>query len=119
MRVSAVDLGTGRILWKKPLGEYPELVEQGIRNTRTVNMGGAVATAGGLVFIAATQDEKIRAFDKYSGRVLWEFQLPAGGYATPSVYLIDGKQYVVIAAGGGAKPGTPLGKSVIAFTLPD
>lgn len=117
--LSAVDLGTGRILWKVPLGEYPELVEKGIRNTGTVNMGGAVATAGGLVFIAAAQDEKIRAFDKYSGRVLWEYQLPAGGYATPSVYMIDGKQYVVIAAGGDAKPQTRPGDSVIAFTLPD
>jgi quinoprotein glucose dehydrogenase len=116
--LSAVDLGTGRILWKKPLGEHPELVAKGIRNTGTVNMGGAAATAGGLVFIGATQDEKFRAFDQSTGQILWEYQLPAGGYATPSVYMIDGKQYVVIAAGGGAKPQTKLGKSVIAFTLP-
>lgn len=117
--LSAVDLGTGRILWKVPLGEYPELVKKGIRNTGTVNMGGAVVTAGGLVFIAATQDEKIRAFDKKTGKVLWEYQLPAGGYATPSVYMVNGKQYLVIAAGGGAKLQTKLGDSIIAFSLPD
>ncbi|MFH5834160.1 PQQ-binding-like beta-propeller repeat protein [Halalkalibaculum sp. DA384] len=116
--LNAVDLGTGRILWKVPLGEHPELVEKGIRNTGTLNMGGAVATAGNLVFIGATMDEKFRAFDKRTGDILWEFKLPAGGYATPSIYQIDGKQYIVIAAGGGAKPGTPLGKSVIAFALP-
>lgn len=117
--LSAVDLATGRILWKVPLGEHPELVEKGIRHTGTVNMGGAVVTAGGLVFIAATQDEKIRAFDKKSGRILWEYPLPAGGYATPSVYMVEGKQYVVIAAGGGAKLQTRLGDSIIAFSLPD
>lgn len=117
--LTAVDLGTGRILWKVPLGEHPELVEKGIRNTGTVNMGGAVVTAAGLVFIAATQDEKIRAFDKSTGSVLWEYQLPAGGYATPSVYMANGKQYVAIAAGGGAKPQTKLGDSIIAFSLPD
>ena len=116
--LNAVDLGTGQILWKKPLGEHPELVEMGIRNTGTINMGGAVLTAGNLIFIGATMDEKFRAFDKFTGEVLWEYQLPAGGYATPSVYEIDGKQYVVIAAGGGAKPGTPLGDSIIAFALP-
>jgi quinoprotein glucose dehydrogenase len=117
--LNAVDLGTGQIKWKIPLGEHPELVEKGITNTGTVNMGGAVSTAGGLVFIGATQDEKIRAFDQYSGQQLWEHQLPAGGYATPSVYMIDGRQYIVIAAGGGAKPNTRLGRSIVAFALPD
>ncbi|MEX0906523.1 MAG: PQQ-binding-like beta-propeller repeat protein [Balneolaceae bacterium] len=117
--LNAVDLGTGRILWKKPLGEYAELTEMGILNTGTINMGGAVLTAGNVIFIGATMDEKFRAFDKFTGEVLWEYQLPAGGYATPSVYEIDGKQYVVIAAGGGAKPGTRLGDSIISFALPD
>lgn len=116
--LNAVDLESGQILWKVPLGEYPELVDMGIRNTGTRNFGGPVLTAGNLVFIAATMDEKIRAFDKFTGEILWEHQLPAGGYATPSVYKVDGKQYVVIAAGGGGKPGTEVGDSIIAFSLP-
>ncbi len=117
--LNAIDLDKGEILWKVPLGEYPELVAKGIRNTGTKSFGGPVVTAGNLVFIAATADEKIRAFDKRSGIVLWEYQLPAGGYATPSVYMINGKQYVVIAAGGGGKNGTKYGDSVIAFALPN
>jgi quinoprotein glucose dehydrogenase len=116
--LNAVNLVTGDILWKVPLGEYPQLVAKGIRNTGTMNFGGAVTTAGGLIFIAATADEKIRAFESHSGRVLWEHQLPAGGYATPSVYMIDGKQYVAIAAGGSGKNATKSGDSIIAFALP-
>lgn len=117
--LNAIDLDKGEILWKVPLGEYPELVAKGIRNTGAKNFGGPVATAGDVVFIAGTPDEKIRAFSTHSGDVLWEYQLPAGGYATPSVYMIDGKQYVVIAAGGGGKNGTKYGDSIIAFALPD
>lgn len=117
--LNAVDLNAGSVLWKVPLGEYPELVAKGVRNTGAKNFGGPVATAGGIVFIAATPDEKIRAFDTHSGQVLWEYKLPAGGYATPSVYVIEGKQYVVIAAGGGGKNGTKYGDSIIAFALPD
>jgi quinoprotein glucose dehydrogenase len=116
--LNAVDLVKGEILWKVPLGEYPQLVSKGIRNTGTLNFGGAVATAGGLIFVAATADEKIRAFEKHSGRLLWEHQLPAGGYATPSVYMVDGRQYVVIAAGGSGKNATRSGDSIIAFALP-
>jgi quinoprotein glucose dehydrogenase len=115
----AVDIAEGEILWKVPLGEYPELVEMGIRNTGTEVFAGPVLTAGNIIFVGGTADEKFRAFDKHNGEILWEYQLPAGGYAIPSVYEINGKQYVVIAAGGGAKIATPLGKSIIAFTLPD
>ena len=117
--LNAIDLRQGTLLWKVPLGEYPALAAKGIRNTGAKNFGGPVATAGDVIFIAGTPDEKIRAFESHSGKTLWEYQLPAGGYATPAVYEIDGKQYVVIAAGGGGKNGTPYGDSVIAFALPD
>jgi quinoprotein glucose dehydrogenase len=116
--LNAIDLVTGDLLWKVPLGEYPQLVAKGIRNTGSLNFGGAVATAGGVIFVAATADEKIRAFEKATGRVLWEYQLPAGGYATPSVYMIDGRQYLAIAAGGSGKNATKSGDSIIAFALP-
>lgn len=116
--LNAIDLVKGEILWKVPLGEYPQLVAKGIRNTGSMNFGGPVGTAGGLVFIAATPDEKIRAFEKHSGRVLWEYPLPAAGYATPSVYMIDGRQYVAIAAGGGGKNATKSGDAILAFALP-
>ena len=117
--LNALELSTGDLVWRVPLGEYPQLVAKGIRNTGTMNYGGAVATAGGLVFVAATADEKFRAFESRTGRLLWEHQLPAGGYATPSVYMIDGRQYVVVAAGGGGKNATKSSDSIIAFALPD
>jgi quinoprotein glucose dehydrogenase len=116
--LNAISLATGERLWSVPLGEYPQLVAKGIRNTGSMNFGGAVATAGGLVFVAATADEKIRAFEKHTGRLLWEHQLPAGGYATPSIYMVDGRQYVVIAAGGSGKNATKSGDAVVAFALP-
>ena len=117
--LTAVDLVKGDIVWKVPLGEYPDLAARGIRNTGTPNFGGVVATAGGVIFVAATADEKFRAIEQHSGRVLWEWQLPAGGYATPSLYMIDGRQYVVIAAGGGGKNATKSGDAVVAFALPE
>lgn len=117
--LSAIDMGTGDYVWKKPLGEYPELVKQNIRNTGTLNYGGAVATAGGIVFIAATADEKFRAFEKNRGNILWEYDLPVGGYATPSVYMQNGRQYVAIVAGGGGKNNTPSGDYVMVFALPE
>ena len=116
--LNAINLDTGEIAWRIPLGEYPELVEQGIRNTGTENYGGPVVTAGGLVFIGATgPDQKFRALDKMTGELLWETTLPAGGNATPSVYEVDGRQFVVIACGGG-KTGAPSGGSYVAFALP-
>lgn len=117
--LNAIDLSTGEYVWKKALGEYPELVEKNIRKTGTLNYGGAVTTAGGVIFIAATADEKLRAFEKSRGKLLWEVDLPAGGYATPSVYMVNGRQYVVIVAGGGGKNKTKSGDYVMAFALPD
>ncbi|GAA4431096.1 hypothetical protein GCM10023188_18310 [Pontibacter saemangeumensis] len=116
--LNAVDLNTGKLLWKVPLGEYEELTKKGIPPTGTENYGGPLVTKGGLVFIAATKDEKIRAFDKESGKVLWEAQLPAAGYATPATYSLNGRQYVVIACGGG-KIGSPSGDQYVAFALPE
>lgn len=116
--LNAIDLEKGEILWKVPLGEYEELNQKGIPTTGTENFGGCVVTAGGLVFIASTRDEKIRAFDKDTGDELWEYKLPFGGYATPSIYEVDGKQYLVIIATGGGKLGTQTGDAVVAFTLP-
>ena len=115
--LNAIDLNKGEILWQVPLGEFPELTEKGIPKTGTENYGGPVVTAGGLVFIAASKDEYIRAFDKNSGSELWKHQLPAGGYATPSVYHVNNKQYIVIACGGG-KMGTKPGDYYISFGLP-
>ncbi|MBC7920925.1 MAG: PQQ-binding-like beta-propeller repeat protein [Ferruginibacter sp.] len=116
--LNAIDLTTGKLAWKVPLGEFAALTKRGISPTGTENYGGPVTTAGGLVFIGASKDEKFRAFDKRTGKVLWETTLPAGGYATPCVYEADGKQYVVIAAGGG-KMGTKSGDAYVAFALPE
>ncbi|HYE31743.1 MAG TPA: pyrroloquinoline quinone-dependent dehydrogenase [Methylomirabilota bacterium] len=115
--LNAVDLNTGEIKWKVTLGEYAKLTARGIPPTGTENYGGPVVTAGGLIFIAATADETIRAFDKDTGKILWQAKLPFGGNATPSVYMLNGRQYVVISAGGG-KSGRPAGGNIIAFTLP-
>jgi quinoprotein glucose dehydrogenase len=113
--LNAIDLNTGEYLWRVPLGEYPELSAKGVPVTGTDSYGGPLITAGGLVFIAGTKDEKIRAFDKKTGKVVWEYQLPAGGFATPISYAIGGKQFVVIAAGGGR--GQKTGGNYIAFAL--
>jgi len=117
--LNAIDLNKGEILWQVPLGEFPELTKMGLPPTGTLNLGGPIVTSGGLLFIAATKDEKLRAFDKKTGKILWKYKLPAGGYATPSTYLLNGKQYLVIAAGGGGKVGSPSGDSFVAFCLKD
>jgi quinoprotein glucose dehydrogenase len=116
--LNAVDLNTGEIKWKVPLGEYPELTKRGIPPTGTENYGGPVVTAGGLIFIGASADETFRAFDKNTGKILWQAKLPFSANSTPSTYLVNGKQYVVISAGGG-KSGRPAGGTLVAFALPD
>jgi quinoprotein glucose dehydrogenase len=115
--LNAIDLNSGEYRWKVTLGEYPELMAKGIAPTGTDNYGGPVVTAGGLIFIAATLDEKIRAFDQKTGKILWQAKLPAAGYATPTTYLAGGRQYVVIACGGG-KLGTKPDDAYVAFALP-
>ncbi len=115
--ITAIDLNKGTILWQVPLGEFAELTARGIPPTGTENYGGPVITAGGLLFIGASKDEYFRAFDKDTGKELWKYKLPAGGYATPSVYEANGRQYVVIACGGG-KMGTKSGDAYVAFKLP-
>jgi quinoprotein glucose dehydrogenase len=115
--LSAINLNTGALEWKEPLGEYPELAAKGIA-TGTENYGGAVVTAGGILFIAATRDGKFRAFNKRTGKLLWETALPAPGFATPAVYSAGGRQYVVVACGGG-KLGTRSGDSYVAYALPE
>jgi len=118
-QLSAIDLNEGKILWQSVLGEYPELTARGVPQTGTENFGGTIVTAGGLVFIGGTRDEKFHAFDKQTGELVWQTKLPAGGYATPSTYSVDGKQYVVIPASGGGKLRTPAADSIVAFALPD
>ena len=116
--LNAIDLNTGEYVWQVPLGEYPELSKNGVPPTGTENHGGPVVTAGGLVFIAATYDEKLRALDRKTGKIIWEHKLPAGGFATPITYRVNGRQYVVIAAGG-TRYGLKSGGSYVAFALPD
>ncbi len=118
--LNAINLNNGNYAWKIPLGEYPELAAKGIRDTGSENYGGPIVTAGGLVFIAATNfDRKLRAFDKRSGKLLWEATLPMSGNATPITYELNGKQYVLIyATGGKAGRGAPSGGVYVAFALP-
>ena len=116
--LNAIDLNTGEYKWRVTLGEFPELTAKGIPPTGTENYGGPIVTAGGLIFIAASKDEQIRAFDKKTGKELWKAKLPAGGYATPATYWSEGRQFVVIACGGG-KMGTKSGDAYVAFSLPE
>ncbi len=116
--LSAINLNTGEYLWKIPLGEYPELAAAGLKNTGTENYGGPIVTAGGLLFIGATNfDKKFRAFDKTTGALLWETTLPFSGNATPATYEVQGRQFVVIAAGGGKDLKSKSGGVYVAFAL--
>ena len=111
--LTCMDLSSGEFVWREPLGEDAKYGKVGTRQ-----MGGSLATAGGLVFVGATLDEKFRAFDSKTGREAWSTQLNAGGYATPCSYAAGGRQYVVIAAGGGGKQRTKAGDEIVAFALP-
>ncbi len=115
--LTAIDLASGKRKWQVPLGEFPTLSKQGIPPTGTDNYGGPLVT-GDLIFIAATPDQKFRAFDKLTGELVWETTLLAAGYASPSTYSVNGKQYLVIACGGG-KLRSRSGDRYVAFALPD
>jgi quinoprotein glucose dehydrogenase len=115
--LNAINLNTGKFEWKIPLGEYPALAAKGMKNTGSENYGGPIVTAGGLLFIGATcYDKKFHAFDKNTGKLLWQVTLPFAGNATPSTYAVGGRQFVAIAAGGG-KSKDPSGGAIVAFTL--
>lgn len=117
--LNAIDLNTGRYLWKIPLGEYPELAAKGLANTGSENYGGPIVTAGDVLFIGATIfDRKARAFDSRTGELLWSTVLPHSSIATPATYMVDGKQYVVFTAGGGKDPKASSGSVYVAFALP-
>jgi quinoprotein glucose dehydrogenase len=116
--LNAIDLNTGRYLWRIPLGEYPELAEKGLV-TGSENYGGPILTAGGLLFIGATlYDKKIRAFDASSGRLLWQAKLPYAGNATPITYMAAGRQFVLIQADNARDRKAPQGAAYVAFALP-
>ncbi len=117
-QMTAIDLNQGEIVWQTALGEYPELTKRGLPPTGTENIGGSIATAGGVVFIGATKDDTFRAFDAETGDILWETKLNAGAYATPCTYEANGRQYVVVAAGGGGKSRSKAGDEFVAFALP-
>jgi quinoprotein glucose dehydrogenase len=116
--LTAIHLDTGKFAWRIPFGEIPALVKQGVNNTGSENYGGPIVTKNGLLFIAATNfDNRLRIFDKKTGKLLWQDKLPFAGNATPAMYEVNGKQYLVIAAGGG-KSGEPSGGVYVAYSLP-
>lgn len=119
--LAAVDLSSGTIVWQVPLGTIEDLAPAVVPNIRygVPNIGGSIVTAGGLVFIGAAADNYLRAFNIDTGEELWKGRLPAGGQATPMTYALNGRQYVVIVAGGHGGAGTDSGDYVVAFSLPD
>lgn len=117
--LNAIDLNTGHYAWSIPFGEFPELAAKGIKNTGSQNYGGPIVTAGGLLFIGATSfDRKFHAYDKRTGKLLWQTVLPNAGVATPATYCVNGKQFVVITAGGGRPARSKPGSQIVAFALP-
>jgi quinoprotein glucose dehydrogenase len=117
--LNAINLDTGEYAWKIPLGEYPELVAKGMKDTGSENYGGPTVTAGGLVFIAATvADRKIRAFDKDTGKLLWEAVMPSSGIGAPATYEAGGRQYIVVAAAGGKNQAGGNTAAYVAYALP-
>lgn len=117
--LNAINMSTGKYVWRVPLGEYPELVAQGLSSTGSENYGGPIVTAGGLLFIGATlYDQKFRAFDSATGKLLWSTTLPFSGVATPATYMVDGRQYIVIATSSARNPKSPPGTAYVAFALP-
>jgi quinoprotein glucose dehydrogenase len=117
--LSAIDLNTGEYLWRRPLGEYPELLAQGLSDTGSENYGGPILTASGLLFIGASiHDRKFRVLDSRSGETLWETELPYAGTATPVTYLAGGRQYVLICTSSARDPKARQGSAYVAFALP-
>jgi quinoprotein glucose dehydrogenase len=114
--MTAIDMDSGSFAWRVVNGEYAELKARGIPKTGSYSVGGSIATAGGLVFLASTFDEKFRAFDSKSGEILWEYTLPAAGYTNPCTYEVNGRQFVTIACGGG-KGFSKAGDQFITFAL--
>ena len=114
--MNAIDLNSGTSLWSIPFGEIDSLVNLGHPTTGTENYGGPIITKNGLLIIAATKDEKVRIFNKDSGKLLWQDRLPASSFATPATYMANGKQYIALACGG-EKLGRPGGNKIIAYAL--
>ena len=117
--LAAINVNTGDVVWRVPLGAIDQLKAKGLDHTGTLNMGGSIATAGGLLFVGATNDHRFRAFDSRSGKLLWEVELEASAHSIPMTFVgKDGRQYVVVAAGGGSYLNSPPGTKITAFALP-